>query len=213
MKTTQQLQNLRWRRQPRNITRDLLKRGRLRGCTIVIILTLVVLAGYQVKSQNNSSYNQFDLVDKNGIIRNPTDYRDRYQALGTFFVRDPIGAEEMHYTYASPGAAEFYRKSGKFADGTVLVKEVLGTDHSQMTTGDAHWASGLKVWFVMIKDNKGRYPGNPLWGDGWGWALYKSDAPDKQIATDYKKDCLGCHIPAQKTDWVYVQGYPVLASK
>jgi hypothetical protein len=47
----------------------------------------------------------------------------------------------------------------------------------------------------MIKDEKGRYPGNPLWGDGWGWALYKSDAPDKQIATDYKKDCLGCHIP------------------
>jgi len=38
-----------------------------------------------------------------------------------------------------------------------------------MTTGDAHWASGPKVWFVMIKDEKGRYPGNPLWGDGWGW--------------------------------------------
>src|ERR1700741_2952083 len=141
MKTKQQLQNPHRRPQPRNITRDQLKRGRLRGCTIVMILTLVVLAGYQVKSQNNSNYNQLDLVDKNGIIRKPRDYRDRYQALGTFFVRDPIGAEEMHYTYASPGAAEFYRKSGKFADGTVLVKEVLGTDHSQMTTGDARWAS------------------------------------------------------------------------
>jgi hypothetical protein len=30
---------------------------------------------------------------------------------------------------------------------------------------------------------------------------------------DYKKDCLGCHIPARTTDWVYVQGYPVLAAK
>ena len=39
------------------------------------------------------------------------------------------------------------------------------------------------MWFVMIKDEKGRYPGNPLWGDGWGWALFKTDAPDKQIAT------------------------------
>jgi len=185
----------------------------------MLILTLVILAGYQVKSQNNTNYknnggdNGFDLVDKSGIIRKHSDYRDLYQALGVFSVADLNGNVEMHYTYAMPGTAEYYRKNGKFADGVVLVKEVLGSDHGQLTTGDAHWAAGTKVWFVMIKDGKGRYPGNPLWGDGWGWALYKSDAPDKQIATDYKKDCLGCHIPAQKTDWVYVQGYPVLASK
>ena len=24
----------------------------------------------------------------------------------------------------------------------------------------------------MIKDAKGRFPGNDLWGDGWGWALF-----------------------------------------
>jgi len=178
----------------------------------LVVITLLFLAGYQ-QSKPQSDTNFKELVDKAGNVLKPAEYRDRYQALGTFFVRDQSGAEEMHYTYASPGTAEFYRKNGKFADGTVLVKEVLGTDHGQLTTGDARWASGLKVWFVMIKDEKGRYPGNPLWGDGWGWALYKSDAPDKQIATDYKKDCLGCHIPAQKTDWVYIQGYPVLASK
>jgi len=89
-----------------------------------------------------------------------------------------------------------------------LVKEVFGTDHAQLTTGDAHWASQTKVWFVLIKDTKGRYPGNPLWGDGWGWALFKSDAPDKQVAVDYRKGCLGCHVPAKATDWIYVQGYP-----
>lgn len=87
-----------------------------------------------------------------------------------------------------------------------LVKEVFGTDHAQLTTGDAYWASQTKVWFVLIKDTKGRYPGNPLWGDGWGWALFKSDAPDKQVAVDYRKGCLGCHVPAKATDWIYVQG-------
>ena len=178
-----------------------------------VVIALIILAGYQlVKPQSNSSYNGFDLVDKTGNIRKPADYRDHYQALGTFTVLDPKG-DEMHYTYASPGTAEYYRKTGKFADGTVLVKEVFGTDHGQMTTGDAHWAKGTKVWFVMIKDDKGRYPGNPLWGDGWGWALFKSDAPDKQVAVGYQKDCIGCHIPAKTTDWVYIQGYPVLAAK
>jgi hypothetical protein len=118
----------------------------------LIVLALLMLAAYQQskmqgntqrKPQGNTNYN--DLVDKTGNIRKPADYRDRYQALGTFFVRDPVGNEEMHYTYASPDAAEYYRKNGKFADGTVLVKEVLGTDHGQLTTGDAHWASGMKV--------------------------------------------------------------------
>src|SRR5215813_1047358 len=180
---------------------------------ILLIFALVILAGYQLKSQKSTSYNGFDLVDKNGIISKPSDYRDKYQVLGAFSVATQSGDTEMHYTYAMPGTAEYYRKNGKFADGTVLVKEVFGSEHGQMTTGDVHWAKGTKVWFIMMKDEKGRYPGNPLWGDGWGWALYKSDAPDKQVATNYKKDCLGCHVPAQSTDWVYVQGYPVLKSK
>jgi hypothetical protein len=180
----------------------------------MLMLALLILIGYQqVESQSNSSYNGWDLVDNAGIIRKPADYRDLYQALGTFSVVDLNGDTELHYTYASPGTAEYYRKTGQFADGTVLVKEVFAADHAQMTTGDAHWASGTKVWFVMIKDEKGSHPGNPLWGNGWGWALFKSDAPDKQVATDFKKDCRGCHIPAKATDWVYVQGYPVLKSK
>jgi hypothetical protein len=184
------------------------------GRISALILSLVVLTGHQpITSQTTGSINGFDLVDKTGDIRKPADFRDLYQELGVYTPVDLNNNTEMHYTYAPPGTAEYYRKNGKFADGTVLVKEVFATDHAQLTTGDAHWATATKVWFVMIKDDKGRYPGNPLWGDGWGWALFKSDAPDKQVATNYKKDCLGCHVPAKATDWVYVQGYPVLKSK
>jgi hypothetical protein len=86
----------------------------------------------------------------------------------------------MHFTYASPGTAEYYRKTGKFADGVVLVKEIFFTDHAQLTTGDAHWSSRLKQWFVMIKDDKNRFSDNPLWGDGWGGLFSKADAPDNQ---------------------------------
>ena len=78
---------------------------------------------------------------------------------------DPKG-DQMHLTYASPGAAEYCRKNGKFADDTVLVKQTFGEDHAQMTTGAAHWAGGTKVWIVLIKDDKNRFPNSPLWGDG-----------------------------------------------
>jgi hypothetical protein len=193
------------------------------GRILLLVLALVVLTGYQsINSQTAGSFNGFDLVDQMGNIRKPADVRDLYQLLGTYTVFEPTSmvalgskseSDEMHITYASPGTAEYYRKNGKFADGTVLVKEVLGTDQARLTTGNAHWAKGVKQWFVMIKDEKNRYPKNPLWGDGWGWALFKSDAPEKQVATDYKKDCLGCHVPASSTDWVYVDGYPVLSAK
>jgi hypothetical protein len=179
------------------------------------IATLSLLTfGYQAaQAQARDRFDGFKLVDKTGNIKKPVDYRDLYQTLGTYMVLDPKGGNQMHLTYASPGAADYYRRNKKFADGTVLVKEVFGTDHAQLTTGDANWAKETKVWFVLIKDSKGRYPNSPLWGNGWGWALFKSDAPDKQVATDYKKDCLGCHVPAKADDWIYVKGYPVLASK
>ena len=190
---------------------------------LILTLTVALLsASVGGTLRGRAQDDHLDLADAKGNIRKPPEYRDRYQLLGAYVVLDPTSmvadaaksnADEMHYTYASPGTAEFYRKNGRFADGTVLVKEVLATSHAQLTTGDAHWAKGTKVWFVMIKDDKNRFPDNPLWGDGWGWALFKSDAPDAQVATNYRKDCLGCHLPAKGTDWVYVQGYPVLGAQ
>jgi hypothetical protein len=185
----------------------------MHGRIAFVILTLALLGGgHEQIKQSTTTFKGFDLVDKAGNIRKPAQYRDLYQMLGTYTVLDPKG-DQMHVTYASPGTAEYYRKTGQFPDGAVLVKEVFGTEHAQLTTGDSHWASGTKVWFVKIKDEKHRFPQNSLWGDGWGWALFKADFPDKQVATDYKKDCLGCHIPAKSTDWTYVQGFPVLSSK
>ena len=180
----------------------------------IALLTLAGVAGSQlVKAETRARSDGFALVDKAGNIRKPPGYRDHYQALGAYTIHDPKGGEEIHYTWASPGTAEHYRKTGTFPDGAVLVKETFTTDHGPMTTGDSHWASRTKVWFVMIKDDKGRFPNNPLWSEGWGWALFTADAPDKQVATAFTKDCQGCHIPASSTDWVYVQGYPVLSSR
>jgi hypothetical protein len=62
----------------------------------------------------------------------------------------------------------------------------------------------------MIKDSKNRFSGNPLWGDGWGWAFFKAGDSTNSITRDYKAECIGCHIPAKQTDWVYTQGYPSL---
>ena len=134
--------------------------------------------------------------------------------LGTYAVatkpNQPL--DEMHVVYARPEDVRAYRRDGKFPDGATLVKEVTRVGSEKLTTGQSHWATDIKLWFVMIKDAKGRFPGNDLWGDGWGWALFLAKEPARNVATDYETDCKTCHVPARKDDWVYVRGYPVLVA-
>ena len=79
-----------------------------------------------------------------------------------------------------------------------------------MTTGTVSRADALEGWFVMVRDSKDTRPDNKLWGNGWGWSWFNADNPAKTTSTDFKANCLPCHIPAKSTDWIYSQGYPVL---
>ena len=152
------------------------------------------------------------VADANGNLRVPADYRTVYQFLGSWAVaaEQGQGSKEMHVVYASPGTISAYRQDGQFPDGSVLVKEVFETTTGAMTTGNVSHAKTLKGWFVMMKDRKNRHPDNKLWGDGWGWSWFDAAMPSKTTSTNYKVDCQPCHVPAQASDWIYVQGYPAL---
>jgi hypothetical protein len=151
-------------------------------------------------------------VTRDGEISLPADFREKFLHLGTWAVatKPDKPVDELHGVYARPEDVLAYRRDGKFPDGAVLVKDVTSVGSDKLTTGQAAWAKDVKIWFVMVKDSKGRFPKNDLWGDGWGWALFEAKDPKKNVATDYKTDCKVCHIPAKKDDWVYVSGYPVL---
>lgn len=153
------------------------------------------------------------VVDEKGNLRVPSDYRTTYQALGSWAVAkdDGPGSKEMHTVYASPGTIAAYRKDGHFPDGAVLVKEVFKTTTKGMTTGMVSSAGTLAGWFVMVKDNVGRFSENKLWGDGWGWSWFEAADPRKTTSTDYRKDCQSCHTPARASEWIYTDDYPVLA--
>jgi hypothetical protein len=150
-------------------------------------------------------------VDAAGNMRIPDNYRTHYEYLGSWSVAgDDKGAKEMHTVYASPGTAEAYRTTGKFPDGAILVKEVYGAATTMMTTGTVSHVDNLKGWFMMVKDGKNSHPDNKLWGNGWGWSWFDAGNPTKTTSKEFRADCLGCHIPARETDWIYVFGYPGL---
>ncbi len=153
------------------------------------------------------------IADSQGNLHVPADYRRRYEFLGSWAIASEQGAgsKEMHVVYASPGTVAAFRKTGKFPDNAVLVKEVFGTVTAAMATGTAvSHSERLKGWFVMAKDSRGAHAGRPLWADGWGWSWFDAGNPRVTTSKSYKSDCQGCHIPAAASDRVYIQGYPIL---
>ena len=161
------------------------------------------------------------LVDDAGNISLPKSFRNDWTFLGTWSIAEQDverssaasghGAAGLHNVYTQNGVAEYFRENGKFPDGAMLVKELLKATTAPMTTGIVSKGVEVEGWFVMVKDTKGRFSPSPLWGDGWGWVLFNADEPNTAVTKNYKTDCLGCHIPAQKDDWIYVSGYPILA--
>ena len=183
------------------------------GIALAGFSLMVGVAAYgQAKPRSQYDATTAVAVDDSGNMRVPSDYRTTYEMLGTWAVaaEKGLGSKEMHVVYASPGTIAAYNKTGHFPDGTVLVKEVFKTATRTMTTGTVSSAGTLAGWFVMVKDGVGRFPKNKLWGDGWGWAWFDASDPKRTTSTDFKKDCQGCHVPAQASDWIYTDGYPSL---
>ena len=181
-----------------------------------IAALLVLLPGVSMATPQGGALDFSAYVTEDGQIRLPEAFRTRFVHLGSYFVPqapDAPGAG-LHDVYTQKATVEAYRQTGEFPDGAVLVKEVRQADSARMTTGNAHWGGDVGVWFVMVRDRKGRFPDSPKFGGGWGWGLFKPDAPEKDVAASWKgegfSNCHGCHLPAKDTQWVFVQGYPTL---
>ncbi len=182
-------------------------------CAIFCSALLFLVAGvFLAVASGEETKGPLPFVDSDGTIHFPGKVRDKWVHLGSWGSADLDSADPGHHdVYTQPESLEQYRKTGKFPDGAVLVKEVRKIESGLMTTGPVTWAGKEVLWFVMIKDSTNRYAGkSPNWGEGWGWALFNAGATEKNASTNFRVNCLGCHIPARETDWIYVQGYPGL---
>jgi hypothetical protein len=190
--------------------------------SIKVILAVAICCLGSATSFADSSFSSTykSLVDSTGNISLPQGVRENWTFLGTWSIAakdvetsseaSGHGAAGLHNVYTQKGVAEHFRKTGAFPDGAVIVKELLKADTASMTTGIVSRGSETEGWFIMIKDTRKRFPSNPLWGDGGGWALFKVDQTDVPVTQNYKTECIGCHIPARDDDWIYLSGYPVL---
>ncbi len=192
--------------------------------TVISALILITLSALVAISHAEKPFAP-NVNMKTGEISVPDNYT-QWSTLGTWShanTEGNDGAKEYHIVYTQPETIAYYRKHGKYPDGAVLVKELLNTKTMSMTTGPAvSHATKIKGWFVLVRDTQNRFQKSKLWGDGWGWSLFNADDPIKTVSTDYKTDCVGCHLPARQMarpdadesdKWTYSFGYLALKNK
>ena len=128
----------------------------------------------------------------------PSGYRD-WHHVKTMIINpghalfDAFGG--IHHLYANKQALAGYRK-GKFADGSVIVFDLLETTAADNTIQEG----ARKVVGVMRKDAK-KYAAT----GGWGFEGFKGDSKTERAVTQKNADsaCFQCHTAQKDHDFVF----------
>lgn len=149
---------------------------------------------------------------KDGELLRPTGYR-RWVFVGSPVTpHDMNGGKaafpEFHNVYIDPDSYDEYVKTGKYRDGTVIVKELVSVGGKEASSGKGYFQGefiGLEALVKTAKFAKGE-PGN--------WAFFSFTAAKDKPAIGSTKalptaSCNSCHAGA-KEDYVFSEYYPVL---
>lgn len=118
---------------------------------------------------------------------------------------------EFHNVYIQPSAFKHYRKTGKWLEGTMMVKELQLVQPGQNpdgsrteTSGRGYFPAAVAGLDVSVKDSS-RFKESKNWGFfnfGHHVPPYLPAAAPAPIA-----NCAGCHMANAHEDMVYVKFY------
>lgn len=123
---------------------------------------------------------------------------------------------EFHNVYVQPSAFKAYRATGKWPEGTMMVKELQLVDGPEEfkdgsrfePSGRGYFPGAVNGLDVAVKDSK-RFANSK----NWGYFNFNHSAPPylKSAAARPIGECAGCHIANAHEDMVYVKLYkPIL---
>ena len=150
---------------------------------------------------------------KDGKLERPTGYRE------WIYVGTPVTPNDMnngkanfpefHSVYIDPESWAHWKKTGKFRDGTILIKEMTSVGSKVATSGNGYFMGNYAGLEATIKSKKyfPKEPGN--------WAYYSFSTEDhktlhKAVEPSPTAACNACHNGAAADDFVFTQYYPVL---
>lgn len=124
---------------------------------------------------------------------------------------------EFHNVYVEPSAFKHYKKTGKWAEGTQIAKELtlVKTGENCNEDGSCNEVSGVGYFNsefsgleLLVKDTK-RFDDQP---GGWAFFNFGHHAPPyaKTSPVLPVEMCSSCHEANAETDFIFTQFYPVL---
>ena len=174
----------------------------------IALLAAVVAIAFALPVEAGSGGANFS---PNGDLQIPKDYRQ------WVFVGAPVTPNdlnngkaafpEFHHVYIDSASYAAYKKTGKFPDGTVLVKELATVGAKSSASGNGYFAGEFTGIAVSVKDAK-RFPKEP-----GNWAYFNFVGDDgKALASAKAQPTAACNVCHQTNteDWVFTQHYPVL---
>jgi hypothetical protein len=148
---------------------------------------------------------------EDGQLLRPVGYR-KWVHVGTPLTpNDMNGGQaafpEFHNVYVNPEAFAHYETTGRFPDGTVVVKELISVGTKAATSGKGYFMGDFIGLEVAVKD-KARFASEP---GNWAYFSFGHEYPLEQRASPQSvANCSACHGANADDDFVFTQYYPVL---
>ncbi len=149
--------------------------------------------------------------DSQGRLIRPVGYR-QWVYVGTPLTPNSLNPPEaafpeFHNVYIDPVSYVHYAETGKFREGTILVKELVSVGSEDEVSGKGYFMGDFVGLEATIKDSD-RFPNEPA---NWAYFSFGHSYPLAEAAEAFPAGaCNACHEASAKDDWVFTQYYPVL---
>ena len=179
-----------------------------------LVLVAVILIIGITSCNNAGEYQEITYFTMNGDeLERPTDYR-KWVFVGTPTTPNDMNNgkapfPEFHNVYIDPQSYEEWKATGKWREGTILVKELVSVGTKSAASGNGYFMGDFIGLEATIKSKK-HFPNEP---GNWAYFSFTNPKGNELKKTAYAfgtQDCNACHAANAKDDFVFTQHYPVL---
>ncbi len=179
----------------------------------VSILTVIVLLLWSTdaNAQKGDDYAKPGFNQQGELMRPDLSYRE-WVYIGTPLTPNDLNPPEasfpeFHNVYIHPGDFDHWKRTGRFRDGTILVKELVTVGSKKAVSGNGYFMGEFTGLEATIKDSE-RFPNEPGY---WAYFSFGHSYPLADSAAAFPAAaCNGCHEVSAADDFVFTQYYPVL---
>ena len=174
------------------------------GAAVTLLTTLLLLTCFPAGAQTV----EFNM---DGSLSQPKGYREWIYVGTPLTPNDMNDGEapfpEFHSVYINPEAWNEYKRSGKFPDGTVLIKELVSVGSKKASSGEGYFMGEFIGLEAAVKDSK-RFTKETGY---WAYYSFGHSYPlAKRTKAQPAATCAACHQTRAADDFVFTQYYPVL---